>query len=57
MLLLIIGHVSVGVFGFKIASGSSRLAGLSMLAAKDIVHLRPWKIIVIKCIECGFDMK
>ncbi len=51
MLLLIIGHVSVGVFDFKIASGSSRLAGLSALTAKDIVHL------TLKCIEYGFDTK
>ncbi len=47
----------MGVFDFKITSGSSRLAGLSVLAAKDIVHLTPWKIFFIKCIEYGFDTK
>lgn len=57
--LLIIGHVSVGVFGFKMASGSSRWVSLSMLAEKSILHLRPFEnnCVEIQCIAYYFVMK
>lgn len=57
--MLIIGHVSVGVFGFKMASGSSRWVSSSMLAVKSILHLRPFEnnCVEIQCIEYYFVMK